>query len=164
MANAIKPLFGSPTAFTISLASLASSVVGVGRQSALIDLSSVRAQRLLVAISITLGTSPTGNRAIYVFGIRSDKNGTPIRDDGAGASDAAWTRKSAELLRRANGEPAILRTGASPASNDVLKGVFLFEEPGPECGIGIVHDTGVNLNSTGGNHVCTYVAINDEIQ
>lgn len=164
MANAVKPLYGTVTAFTKTLASLASSTAGVGRQTTLVDLSTSRPQKLGVSVKITLGTSPTANTAVYVYAIRSDKNGTALRDDGAGASDAAWTRKSAELVRRPNGDPLILYTGAAPSTGDVLTGVGIIDDPGQECGIGIVHDTGVNLNSTEGNHTLSYWTINDEIQ
>src|SRR4051812_21154817 len=99
--SAIKPLWttvGSSTALTITVASLATSTTGVGRQSTLVDNSTNRYGRVLVAVNIKLGTSPTASKAIYVYGIRSNKDGTAIRDDGAGASDAGWTRQNAEYL------------------------------------------------------------------
>lgn len=164
MASEIKPLFGTKTAFTITLASLATSTAGVGRQSTMVDNSTTRYGRVLVSVSIKLGTSPTASKAIYIYGIRSDKNTTAIRDDGAGASDAAWTRTNADYLYRPrSGLPSIFYCGAA-STGAVFSGVFVFEDPGQEFGIGVVHDTGVNLDSTGGNHVCTYTGFNPEAQ
>jgi len=147
---------GSVAALTITVASLASSTTYVGRQSTEIDNSSTKYPLIYVCVSIKLGTSPSANTCVYVFGIRNNADSTPIRDDGAGASDAAWTRKSAGFLTRQDGSPSILYAGASPATGDVLSGIFLFPNPGPKWAVGVSHNTGVNLNSTGGNHVVSY--------
>lgn len=162
--SAIKPLYSSVSAFTITVASLANSTAGVGRQSTLIDNSSNRYKDAIVTVSIKLGTSPTANTAVYVYAIGSDKNTTAIRDDGAGASDAAWTQKSAGFLLRPDGTPSILRAGAAPATGDVLKGAFLFQDLPPEWGIGVVNSTGVALDSTGGNHVLSWIGVLPEAQ
>jgi len=165
--SAIKPLWttvGSSSALTITLASLASSTTNVGRQSTMVDNSTTRYGRVLVSVSIKLGTSPSASKAIYVYGIRSNKDATAIRDDGAGASDAAWTRKNAEYLYYPNTRrPSIIYCGAA-ATGDVFKQTFYFDDPGPEWGVGIVHDTGANLDSTGGNHVISYLGENPEAQ
>lgn len=154
MPTEIKPLFGSPTAFTITLASLASSTAGAGRQSTLVDNSTTRYGRLLVFVKLRQGTSPTGNRGAQVYLLRGD--GTN-RDDGAGASDAALTVLNSQLI-------GMLVNKSSPATGDVLQGWFIVEEPGKEFGIAIVHDTGVALDSTGGNHLAQYIGINPEVQ
>lgn len=156
MANAIKPLYSSVSNFTITLASLASSTAGAGRQATMIDNSTNRYNRIIVSVNIMVGTSPTASRSIYIYAIRSDKNTTAIRDDAAGASDAAWTRLNAELI-------GIIRCGAA-ASNTAFKAVFQLRDPGPEWTIGVVHDTGVALNATGSNHVCSWIGVVDEVQ
>ena len=66
MANEIKDKYGSTTALTISLASLASSTSGVGRQSTLVDNSTSKYQDILVYVKIKQGTSPTGSRGVCV--------------------------------------------------------------------------------------------------
>lgn len=152
MANEIKSKFGTPTAMTITLASLATSTAGVGRQSTMIDNSSVRASRLLIHAKVTTGTSPTASKAIYVYILRSDAT---RRTDGAGASDAGLTVVTAQLI-------GVMPT--SSASDTAYQGTFIVDEPGPEWGIAIVHDTAVNLNSTGGNHAVYYTAITPEVQ
>jgi hypothetical protein len=58
----------------------------------------------------------------------------------------------------------VLRTGPSPATGDNLQGDFLIHRPGPKWTIAIVHDTGVNLDSTGANHQVRWVGANPEVQ
>lgn len=157
MANEIKDKFASSAALTITLASLASSSSGAGRQSDIVDNTTNRYQAVLIYIKIKLGTSPTGSKGVYVYLIRDDNNGTNHRSDGAGASDAALTVQNAQLI-------GVMADKASPATGDVLYGEFLVERPGPKWGIAIVHDTGVNLDSTGGNHWARYVGLNPEVQ
>lgn len=154
MANAIPEKFSTPTAFTITVANLASSTAGVGQQSTLIT-NTQGYKRIYAYIMLKLGsTTPTGNRFAYVYAIRGD--GT-TRDDGAGASDAGWTRLNADEVRTIGNK-------ASPAAGDLIYGVAVIENPGPEWGIGIVHDTGVNLDSTGGNHYLYWVGVYPEVQ
>ncbi len=151
------------SAFTITVASLASSTTGVGRQSTLIDNSTNRWPIIAVTYSIKLGTSPTANRNLYLHAIRSDKNTTAIRDDGAGASDAAWTRKNADWLYTPSGKPSIVNIG-SAATGDIFSGLYYIYDPGPEWGIGLWHDTGVALDATAGNHVISWRGLDPEIQ
>lgn len=154
----IKDKFSTSAALTITLASLASSTSGVGRQSTLVDNSTTRYQDLLVYVKLTQGTTPTGSKAAYAYLIRSDKDATtPHRTDGAGASDAAWTALNARLV-------GVLRNKTSPATGDVLYGEFAISAPGPEWGIAIVHDTGVALNATAGNHWVRWIGRNPESQ
>src|SRR5688572_1242992 len=152
--NDILQVFGTTTAFTVTVASLATSASGVGRQATLITNTSPGVPGAFIGVKIKLGTSPTANTAVFVYAIRGD--GT-IRDDGAGASDAAWTRKSAELI-------GVLFAGSAPATGDVLQGIFYLANPGKEFGVGISHNTGVNLDSTGGNHTVEYTLDNPQVQ
>lgn len=141
----IKPTFASPAAMTVTLASLASSTSGVGRQTTLVDNSTTRYDLIRLLGKITTGTSPTTGKSIYIYAIHGD--GTR-RTDGAGASDAALTRVTAKLLR------------TIPIDGTSDKGYqfdALLPNPGPEWGLLIVHDTAVNLNSTGGNHYIYWI-------
>ncbi|MBK7338516.1 MAG: hypothetical protein IPJ00_21240 [Saprospirales bacterium] len=133
---------------------MASSTAGVGRQSTLINNATTRYRRVIVYLNIKQGASPTGGRFLYVYGIRGD--GT-IRSDGAGASDAAFTRLNAVEL-------GVLANKASPSTGDLLTGEFVFENPGPEWGIAIVHDIVASLDGTEGNHAYTWVGVNPEVQ
>lgn len=156
MANEIKSLFGSSTALTITLASLATSTTGVGRQSTLVDNSSVKAQKIQVYFKVTTGTSPTTGKSIRFYLIKGDNPASSnIRTDNADASDAAFTVINAPLLH-------VCQTDNT--SDETYSGSFIIANPGPEWGIAVVHDTGVNLNSTAGNHDIRYVVENPEIQ
>ena len=157
MANEIKDKFASVTALTISLASLATSTSGVGRQSAIVDNTTNKYQDIELSVHIKQGTSPTANKSVQVYLIRDNNDSTPIRDDTAGASDAALTVLNAPLI-------GILANKSSPATGDILEGNFIISRPGPKWGIAIVHDTGVNLDSTGSNHVISFIGLNPEIQ
>jgi hypothetical protein len=157
MANAILNALGSRTSFTITLASLASSTTGVGRQATLVDNTTTKAAAALVYLKITTGTTPTINKNVYVYLLRYDNSA--IGDDSVGASDAAWTRVNAQLLG------TIFVNSAS--SNIAYYGVFdtaFLGVLGPKWAIGIVHDTAVNLNSTEGNHLYAYIPYNPEVQ
>jgi len=143
-------IFGSVTPFTITVASLGSSTTGVGRQSTMVDNSATAYPRVKVLTKIKLGTSPGANAAIFVYAIRGD--GAGLRDDNAGASDAALTVKNAELL-------GSLSTGSSPSTGDVLTKEFDLVSPGKEFGIAIFQNTGAALDSTAGNHTVEYYGI-----
>lgn len=154
----IKEKFGTRTALTVTLAGLASSSSYVGRQSDVVDNSTARFGKVLVYYKIKQGASPTSARAIYFFLIRDDGSGSPIRTDGAGASDAAWTAITARQVHAAPNKPSGAATG------DVIQGSFVITDPGPKWALGVAHDTGVTLDGTGGNHEIAYVGVNPEAQ
>lgn len=158
MANEIKSLYGATTSMTITLASLASSTAGVGRQSDIVDNTTTRYSALLIFVQVKLGTSPTSNRGVYVHLIRGDNDGgSTIRSDGAGTSDAALTVLNAQQIGG-------LQDSSSASTGDVLTGEFLVLEPGPQWGIAIHQDTGVAFNATGSNFIVKYIGINPEVQ
>lgn len=141
--------FGTATAFTITLASLANSTAGVGRQSTLITANTARSA--LITVKFTTGTSPTANTLIYVYLIRGD--GT-INDDNAGSSDAGITIINAPLLG------TILCSAVT--SNATYYGVFDTKFLGSLAstfGIAIVNSTGATANVTGGNFAAQYTLI-----
>jgi len=143
---------------TITLASLATSTVGVGRASTSVDNSTTKYRTILVHLKVKLGTSPTANTAVYVHLIRDD--GTHY-DDGVANSytgtDGAFTVLNSALL-------GVLRSGASPSTGDSLQGTFVIHNPGDSWAIALWHDTGVNLDSTEGNHTKRWQGLNPEIQ
>ncbi len=158
--NEILDKFSASAAMTaITIASLTSSTAGVGRQSTIEDNTTTRYQDLLIYVKITQGTSITGNRAVYVYLIRSDDiaSGTIHRSDGAGTTDAGLTILNAPLI-------GAMANKASPSNGDVLYGEFLVHRPGPKWGIAIVHDTVATLNATGSNHWVRWVGLDPEIQ
>ena len=149
----LKDALAASASFTITLGGLAN---GSARQSTEIDNTTNLYVGAYVACNIKLGTSPTSNTIISVYILRNDNNATPIRDDAAGASDAAITIKNATLI-------GTLTTGGSAATGDVLKGVFYVDNLGPKWSIAIKNDTGVALDATNGNHVVNYVGVTKTI-
>src|SRR5262245_51820362 len=118
MASQILDKFAADAAMNITLASLASSSAGVGRQSDLVDNTVNRYPRVIVEYKIKQGTGPTGNKAVYFYLLRADTNGTQHIDGGAGTADAAWTAPP-------NLTPVFVAGNkASPSSGDVLQGSF----------------------------------------
>jgi hypothetical protein len=143
---------GTATAMTITLASLASSTSGVGRQSTIVS-NVDNAQMIHVYVKVTVGTTPTIDTNIFVHLIKSDAT---HRSDGAGASDAGLTILNSRLL-------GVIRNN-SASSDVVYYGEFLIRNPGPEWGIAISHDTGTNLKSLAGDHAVRYTIENQESQ
>ncbi len=145
---------GASTAMTITLASLATSTVGVGRQSTMIS-NTDNAQMVRVFFKVTLGTSPTTNKSIQFYLLNGDDpSSSNIRTDAADASDAGITIYTAPLV-------FIIQTDST--TGRIYRGSFLIRNPGPEWGIAVVHDTAVNLHATGGSHELRYVIENQTV-
>lgn len=158
MVNLIKDInFAASTALTITIASQASSASQVGRQATIVDNTTNRFQDLLIYMQIKLGTSPTSNKAVYVYLIRDDNTATNFRTDGAGTSDAAITLLNAQPVY-------VIKNSSAAATGDILYADFLINRPGPKWGLAFYHDTGVALDATAGNHFIRYVGLNPEIQ
>src|SRR5262245_11527117 len=155
MANLIKDTFGSATSLTLSLGGLTSSTAGAGQQSTIVDNTTNRYVDVIVYLKATLGTTPTANRSVQIYLIRDD-GVTTLRDDAAGASDAALTVKNAKLI-------GVLRN-TSATTGEVVQGSFLISRPGPKWGIAVVHDTGASLNSANSNHTAEFIGLNPEVQ
>jgi hypothetical protein len=145
-----RDIFAAPVALTITLAGLASSTSGAGRQSNAVDNSSSGYPQILIWWKITLGTSPmTGN--ITFFLIRRETT-SGIADDGAGASDAGITLANAEPV-------ASFPTPSSTTTGEVMQGSFLLSDPGPNWCLGVTQSTGVALDPTAGNHAVIFDGI-----
>lgn len=155
MATIKDSAYNAPSALTITLASLANSTAGVGRQSTEIDNTTNRYNKIEVSCNIKMGTSPTADTLVYVYLVRNNNDTTAIRDDGAGASDAGLTVVNSQII-------GSLRNPSTSTGN-VLKGNFIVDDPGPKFCIAIVNSTGASLDSTGGNHVISYAGITKDI-
>lgn len=156
--STVKDTYASVQTFTITLASLASSTAGVGRQSTLYDNTTTRYRSMLVFPNIKMGTSPTANTPVYIYLIRSNNDGTPIADDSAGTTDAGITIVNAPLL-------GVLNNPTTTTGN-VLRAVFdtaPLGPLGPKFGFAIVQSSGVALDSTGGNHSLTGIGITNDV-
>lgn len=153
----VKDTYAAVGTITITLASLASSTAGVGRQGTLVDNTTNRYRSALIYPNIKMGTTPTANTLVYLYLIRSDNN-APILDDSAGASDAGLTVVNAPLLG------TLLCPNTTTGT--VLRATFdttPLGPLGPKWTVALVHSTGVNLDSTGGNHTITYVGVTQDV-
>lgn len=155
------PTYGTPAALTMTLASLSSDTnLVAGRESTAIDNSSVDAIDAIVGGKVTTGTSPTANRQIEVW-LYGSYDGTSY-SGGATGSDANLTPQAKSLMRLLTVIPT-----SSTSDQTYTWGPFsvaqAFGGAMPlEWGIYIVHNTGVNLNSTGGNHEVKYTSVKYE--
>lgn len=160
-----KLAWGSSAAFTISLASLAtSSTRVVGRESAALDISGLAAAiDILIGGKITVGTTPTASTQIDIWvGAAVDDTPTyPGVLDGTD-SDETWASAGAR-----NSAMKLLHSiEVDSTSSDVAYwfgpiGIAkLFGGVLPKKLVLFVsHNTAVNLNSTGGNHVISYTPV-----
>lgn len=152
-----KAEYAASAAATITLASLASSSTLVaGRASANIDNSTNKYLDYWVAGKITVGTTPTANTKIEVW-VVPRKNDTPTYHDVFGGDDVAETVTSREMLNAYGKLLAVMDVpvatsnvgyefsgSVADACRSIAPAAFqLF----------VVHNTGVALHATGGNHV-----------
>lgn len=157
---------GTEAALTVSPASLASSTTRVaGRESTAIACASVTPANpvdFIVAGKITLGTSPTAGKVVQVW-VYASYNDTPTYPDSFTGSDSARSATSENV------RDAALKLGAVGVS-DATTGRVLWLAPFsvaalfggnlPQAwGIWIVHDTGVALDATAGNHAFWYTPV-----
>jgi len=145
MANEINTKNIAVAAFTLTLASLAN---GSARQSTLLDNSTTDYPAALIYLRIKSGAAaPTAGNVYEIYLIRGD--GT-VRDDGAGATDAAITIENAPLL-------GTIVVTASTAKN--FYGVFdtaPLGPLGPEWGIAVKNASGNALSTTEADHYYKY--------
>lgn len=157
--------YGASTAITISLASVATSATFVaGQESNQVDNSSNLYDDALVRGKITVGTTPTVNTQILVYVWGSDVDITGHALDVLDGADSVETLTSAGIRNGLLKLAASLDVDATTSNRVYEIGAFsvatLFGGIMPKFwGIFVTHNTGVNLNSTGGNHEMTYTGI-----
>lgn len=120
--------------FTITLNALAASG---GRQSTIVTNSDNR-PAALIRVTLSPGTAPTAGTVYEVYLIRGNAAG--VRDDLAGASDAAFTPVNAPLLG----------TLINPGSTTDVQEIFDTSPLGPlgsQFGIAVVNRTNQALDS-----------------
>lgn len=157
------PVYGTKVTMTITLASLATSATLVaGRESTAVDQKDTDdAIDALVGGTITVGTTPTANTQIEVwaYGSYDDTNFS----GSATGTDAALTPAAKTLLRLLEVIPNVAATSNvaykwGPKSIAQAFGGII----PVQWGIWITHNTGVNLNATGGNHEIEYFPVKFE--
>jgi len=164
VATTIKPLYAASATITITLASLASSSSFVaGREATAIVNTSNLYDDALLSGKIRVGTTPTINTQIliYVFAALDDAPTYPDVFDG---TDSDETLTSAGVGRGFLKLAAVLDVDATTSDRDYPFGPVsvaqLFGGHLPtRWSVFVTHNTGVNLNSTGGNHFIKYDGI-----
>jgi hypothetical protein len=155
----------SSVALTITLASLATdSTLLTGRESTAVDNTTNCDLDHLVSGVIMTGTTPTVSTRIEVWAYASFKtaSGTPTYPDVLDGTDSAETMTSAGVKDAAL---ALVATMIVSATSNVayyfrpVSIATLFGAMPKFWGIFVTHNTAVNLNSTGGNHVIEYERI-----
>lgn len=156
--------YSTDTVITISLASLATSATWVaGQESNVIDNTSNKYVDAVVQGKIQTGTTPTANTSIivYVYGASVSPATTAI--DVIDGTDSAETITSVGVRNSFMKVGAILDVDSNTSNRDYpfsfgVAQLFGGSLP-PYWGLFVAHNTGVNLNATGGNHVISFRGI-----
>lgn len=154
--SSIKYSYAADAQLTITLASLASDTnLLAGRESTAVDNTSNLYLDYLLSGKITTGTTPTDNRQIEVW-VSAPINDTPTWPDVLDGTDSNETITSSGIKN------AILRPVVSIVTNNTSDRTYPFTQISVASLFGgvcpakfvvfVVHNTGVNLNSTGSNH------------
>lgn len=166
MPNSILKKYGSKTTITAAVASLVSDTnLLAGIESSIIDNSTDGFDDILISGKITTGTSPTASRQIEVWAVAWDGANWPDVFDGT---------TSAETITSADIKNAICKPVAILATNNTSDRTYHYSGVSARAVFGgelpskfvlfIVHNTGVNLNSTAGNHEFSYVGVYPQVQ
>lgn len=167
MASTIKTLYPSTSSvgLTITLASLASDTnLLAGREATFVDNTTNLDLDHLVSGKIKLGTSPTVSKSVEVwaFGSMKSASGTPTWPDVMAGADANKTITSANVKYGFVRQIATLTTDATTGlvlSFGPVSIASLFGAMPKAWGLFVVQNSGVALDSTGGNHFIEYERI-----
>lgn len=166
MPNSILKKYGSKTTLTAAVASLASDTnLLAGIESSIIDNSTDGFDDILISGKITTGTSPTTAKQIEVWAVAWDGANWPDVFDG---TTSAETITSSDIKNAICKPVAILGTNNTSDRTYHFSGVSLREafrgDLPSKVVLFVVHNTGVNLNATAGNHELSYVGIYPQVQ
>lgn len=156
--------YAASATITCSVASVATSSTFVaGAESSVVDNTTNKYVDALLAGQVTVGTTPTTNTSIlvYVFAILDD---TPTYPDVMDGTDSTETLTSvgvgAGFLKLA----AVMSCDSTTSNRAYAFGPVsvaqLFGGIMPnKWSLYVTHNTGVNLNSTAGNHFFKYTGV-----
>lgn len=151
----IKLAYGTASDATITLASLASDTnLLAGRESTAIDNSSTLALDYLVSGKVTAGTSPTAARSIEVWAVGSwDGTTWPDVFDGTNSDETITSADIKASICRLISAMATANTSDRTYHFGPVSIASLFGGVVPKQFVFfVVHNTGVALNATAGNH------------
>jgi hypothetical protein len=153
--------YAATATITCSIASLGSSSTFLaGRESTVINNTSNKYIDYRIGATITVGTSPTADKEIRVYGYAALTD-TPTYPDVITGSDAAATIVNTYIL---NSAFALLGVSSNDATsnNAYFPKCLTVAEAFGHCptrwGLFIAHNTGVALNATAGNQVLKQTA------
>jgi len=167
-AGDIKTAWGTEAALTITLASLSSSATFVaGRESTAVAATGTTVVDELLSGKITTGTSPTDAKEIRVY-VYAQIEDTPTYPDVLDGTDSDETITDTELLGKAIKLVEVIPTDDSSDQTYYFGPTGIAQYFGgylpPRWGVFIAHDTGVNLNSTAGNHAIWHQPVYQQVE
>jgi hypothetical protein len=166
MPNNILVKYGSKTTITAAVASLASDTnLLAGIESSIIDNTTDGFEDIILSGKSTTGTSPTASRQIEVWAVAWDGGSWPDVFDGS---------TSSETITSADIKSIICRSVATMPTNNTSDRTYHYTGVSAKQVFGgvlpskfvlfVVHNTGVALNSTAGNHEFSYVGVYPQVQ
>lgn len=163
MSTTFKPSYGSNTALTITLASLANSTtLATGyRQSAAVDNTTNLFADAVIYGHVTSNATPTANAAYFLYLVWSNDNGSTYSNNASG-SDAAYTSPDSDA-NLVQGSVSITTAVASlvsyfkPFSFCQAAGLLFLPQ---KWGVILKNASGAALTATAGNHVLSYQGVN----
>jgi hypothetical protein len=164
----VTPNYAATATITCSVASLASSSSFVaGQESTIVDNSSNKYVDALLSGKIRVGTTPTVNTQILVY-VFAQLDDTPTYPDVMDGTDSAETITTAGVGQGFLKLAAVLNVDATTSDRDYPFGPVsvaqLFGGVMPQrWGVFVTHNTGVALNSTGGNHFIKYQGVKFDV-
>ena len=166
MANDIRWKYGTTATITASVASLASDTnLLAGIESAPVDNRTDNFEDHILSGKFTTGTSPTASRQIEVWAVAWDSNAWPDVFDGTSSAETITSSDIKNALCKA---VAVLPTNNTSDRTYSFTGVSMKTVFGgvlpSQYVLFIVHNTGVALNATAGNHELRYQGIYPQVQ
>ena len=166
MPNSILWKYGTSTTITAAIASLASDTnLLAGIESSTIDNTTDGFEDIILSGKVTVGTSPTASKQIEIWLIPWDSNTWPDCFDGTSSS---------ETITSSDIKAAICKAVAIMPTNNTSDRTYSFTGVSAKqvCGgvlpskfvLFIVHNTGVALNATAGNHEFRYQGVYPQVQ
>jgi len=166
MPNSILWKYGSTATITAAVESLASDTnLLAGIESAIIDNTSDGFEDIILSGKVTAGTSPTASRSIEVWAVAWDSYGWPDVFDGT---------TSGETITSSDIKNAICKSVATMSTSNTSDRAYFFTGVSAKQVFGgvlpskfvlfVVHNTGVALNATAGNHEFRYQGVYPQVQ
>jgi hypothetical protein len=143
----VKKAYGTKTALTITLTSLANAA---GRGSTVVSNTTDKFEDVILQVQTAAAAANTGVVNVYVYAALGDTT----YDDAFGGTDAAATQRNAQYLDSItlNGTTVVTKTlrGIAAAFGGVM----------PEkWGVIVANASGGGLSATGGNHTVNYQGV-----